>query len=121
TDILTSFSASKNILATGQWVKLGLLVVPFLLTILFTRGSVGGAKKVTNFLPALATGLLFALLVVPLLAANVQRQITHQAVWHQLDSLQTSVILAGAAFSLVFLLFTHRKKHGEDEKKHSKH
>lgn len=119
--IFTSFSASKNPLGANQWVHLGLLVVPFLLTILFTRGSVSGAKKVTNFLPAVASGLLFTLLVVPLLSADLQRQIRHLPAWHQLDNLQTAVLLGGAAFSLVFLLFTHLKKHGNDEKKHGKH
>jgi hypothetical protein len=122
TDIISSFSASKHTLTTNQWVQLGLLVVPFLLTILFTRGSVKGSKKLTNILPALASGLLFALLVVPLLSANVQRQIHHLSAWRQLSNLQTAVILGGALFSLIFLLFTHRKKGGEEEgKKHGKH
>jgi hypothetical protein len=121
-DLVTSFTA-KGTLDVSEWVQLTLLVAPFLLTILFTRGSVKGAKKMTNLLPALAAGLLFALLVVPLLNANIQRQIHHQAVWTQLSNLQTSVILGGALFSLIFLLFTHRTKH-EDEgkkKKHGKH
>jgi hypothetical protein len=52
-------------------------------------------------------------------STSVQRQIQHQAVWHQLDSLQTAVILGGAAFSLLFLLFTHRSSGGDEEgKKH---
>jgi lysylphosphatidylglycerol synthetase-like protein (DUF2156 family) len=120
TDLLTSFSAKHNTLTTNQWVQLALLVVPFVLTILFTRGSVKGGKRLTNVLPAMASGLLFALLLVPLLSANVQRQIDKQSAWTQLSNLQTSVILAGAVFSLVFLLFTHRS-HGHEEEGHKKH
>jgi choline-glycine betaine transporter len=43
--------------------------------------------------------------------------------WHQLDNLQTAVILGGAFFSLIFLLFTHRGHHedGHKKKKHGKH
>ncbi len=119
--VFTSF-ANKNALVTNQWVQLALLVIPFLLTVLFTRGSVKGAKKVTNVLPALATGLLFALLTVPLLPADVQKQIHHLHAWTQLSNAQTAVILGGAFFSLVFLLFTHRtKKEDEHKKKHGKH
>src|ERR1700744_797814 len=62
--VFGSFSSSKNTLTTNQWVQLGLLIVPLILTILFTRGSVKGTKKITNILPALAAGLLTALLVV---------------------------------------------------------
>jgi|GEM_PF-545819 len=115
TGVLTSMSNSNSILATTQYAQLALLVIPFLLTILFTRGSVKGAKGVTNILPALATGLLCALLVVPLLNANIQHQIHKLPMWHQLSNAQTGVILGGALFSLVFLLFTHRKKKGDEE------
>jgi hypothetical protein len=123
-DVDTVFTniANKNALVTNQWVQLSLLVVPFLLTLLFTRRSVKGSKNVTNVFPALATGLLCALLVVPLLPAEIQRQVHHQAAWEQLSNLQTGVILGGALFSLIFLLFTHRRKHDEeDKKKHGKH
>ena len=121
TGVLTSMSTNNKVLATTQWVQLALLVIPFLLTILFTRGSVKGAKGITNILPALATGLLCALLVVPLLNANIQRQIQDLSAWRQLSNAQTGVLLGGALFSLVFLLFTHRRKHEEEGKKKHKH
>lgn len=110
-----------SVLSTYQWVQIGLQVVPFILTILFTRGSVHGSKRFTNVLPALASGLLFALLITPLFPANVQRQLHALNIWHQLSNAQTAVVLGGAAFSLLFLLFTHRGHGAEDKKKHSKH
>jgi hypothetical protein len=122
-DTLVSGFSNKGLLATNQYVQLGLLVVPFLLAILFTRGSVKGAKSVTNLLPAAAAGLLCALLVVPLLASSLQRQIHELSTWRQLSNAQTAVILGGALFSLVFLLFTHRRKKSDEEgkKKKGKH
>jgi len=120
TDIATSFTA-QGTLNIHEWVQLVLLVLPFLLTILFTRKSVSGPKRVTNVLPAVASGMLFALLVVPLLPANIQRQIHELWLWDQLSFLQTSVILGGALFSLLFLLLTHRYKGEEEHKKKHKH
>lgn len=117
--VVGSLSAHST-LTTYQWVQIGLLVVPFLLTILFTRGSVHGSKRFTNVLPALASGLLFTLLITPLFPADIQRQIHAQHAWHQLSSAQTAVVLGGAAFSLLFLLLTHRTRPHED-KKHGKH
>lgn len=126
--VFTSFT-NKGALATNQWVQLALLGVPFLLTILFTRRSVKkGAKSFINVLPALSTSLLCVLFVVPLLPADLQRQVQAQNAWQQVSNAQTGVILGGAAFSLVFLLVTHRKRKGggdEEEgsgkKKHGKH
>ena len=115
--VFTSF-ANRHPLVSNQWIQLALLVIPFLLTILFTRASVKGLKILTNILPALATGLFCALLVVPLLSGRVQEQIYSQNAWHQLSDAQTGIILAGAFFSLVFLLLTHHPhKHGEEGKK----
>ena len=115
-DILTSFAA-KGTLSANQWVQLGLLIVPFVLAILFTRGSVKGRKRLMNVLPALASGMLFALLTVLLLSAGVRRQVYGTELWQQLDNLQTAVILGGAAFSLLFLLLNNRGG-GDEDKKH---
>lgn len=121
-DLVGSFAA-KGTTNFHQWVQLALLAIPFLLAILFTRGSVKGSKKYTNVLPAIASGLLFVLMSVPLLPKNVQNHIHAQQAWTQLSNLQTAVILGGALFSLVFILFTHRTHHGDEEgkKKHGKH
>ncbi|HSX05729.1 MAG TPA: hypothetical protein VLF69_04635 [Candidatus Saccharimonadales bacterium] len=118
--VFGGFSANGS-LNKYAWIQLGLLVAPLLLTILFTRGSVKGSRQTLNILPALAAGMLCALLVIPLLPADVQRHIHHEAIWKQLDNLQTAVVLGGAAFSLLFVLVTHRKKHDDEDKKHSKH
>lgn len=117
TAISGSMSAKNP--SMSQWVQLGLLVLPFVLTILFTRGSVKrGAKLALNVLPALSSGLLFALLVIPLLPKDLQGQIHAEGAWRQLSNLQTGIILGGSVFALLFLLVTHRKKkHDEEEKK----
>jgi hypothetical protein len=84
---------------------------------------VKGAKNLINTLPALATGLLCALLVVPLLSSATQHDIHGLHEWQQLNDAQTAVILAGTILSLVFLLATHGRRRGEDGegKKHGKH
>jgi hypothetical protein len=63
--------------------------------------------------------MLFALLLTPLLSASLQRQIIAQPLWHQLSSLQTAIVMSGAFFSLLFLLFAARGSHGDE--KHKKH
>lgn len=115
---LLADAAPKHALATTQWSQVGLLVVPLILAIVFTRKSVTGSKQVTNVLPAVATGLLFVLLVIPLLAKSLQHHLTSQSLWHQLSALQTAIVLGGAAFSLLFLLISHRHHRSND--KHAK-
>jgi hypothetical protein len=118
--VFGGFSASASF-NKYNWIQLGLLIIPFVLTILFTRGSIKGSKQLFNALPALASGLLLAILVIPLLPADIQKQVHALTVWRQLDNLQTAVVLGGAAFSLLFLLVSHRKKHDEEGGKKAKH
>ena len=103
-------------LATLQWAQIGLLTAPFVLAALFTRGTIRGGKQLFNFITILASGALFALLITPYLSSSWQAGITSQAVWHQLDSLQTAILIIGASMSLLFLLMT--KPHHKPEKKH---
>lgn len=116
TDFLTEFM-NFGVLVTEQWVKIGLLVVPLLFALIFTRKSVTGGKQLFNFLPALATGLLLALLVIPLLPSDLQESVEANDVWGTLTNLRTAVLLGGAFFSLTFLLMTSRPAKHEDKHK----
>lgn len=118
---IASGLASHPSSSVVRWISIALLLVPFILATLFTRKNVKGkAKHVLNFIPALATGVLLALLVTPLLGGSLQNQVQDQELWHTLDNLQTAILLGGAFFSLLFLLITHRHHH-EAEGKHAKH
>ncbi len=116
TDFLTEF-ASFSTLLTEQWTKLILLLVPLVLALIFTSKSVMGSKQLANFLPALATGLLLALLVIPLLPADLQRSVQEHDLWGTLTNLRTAVLLGGAFFSLMFLLMTSRPSKSEEKHK----
>jgi hypothetical protein len=119
TSIASGLSSHPGATIT-RWVQLLLLTLPFLLTCWFTRHSVKGSRQLFNLLPALAGGLLFTLLVVPLLAPSLQHALEHQTLWHELDSLQTAVVLGGAVLSLIFILSAHRSLR-KAEAKHGKH
>jgi len=120
-DSVVSGLEGKHAAHLEPWVQVALFVLPLLLSLLFTRGSVKGSKSLLNVLPAAATGLLCALLIVPLLPLALRQEIHQQAVWRQLNDAQTAIILGGAVFSLMFLLFTHRRKKSDEEGKKGKH
>ena len=116
-DAITGFGRT-NIAVTDQWVSIALLILPVVLALLFTRGSVKGSRTLFNIIPALATGVLIVLLVTPLLPADIQRQITNQDAYQMLSNLQTAVLLAGAFFGLLQLFVSHSKTHKDEKEKH---
>ncbi len=116
TDVVSAVTRG-NTLVTLQWTQVGLLTAPFVLATLFTRGAIRGGKQLLNGINAFASGTLFALLLTPYLSPAWQSGIRAQALWHQLDNLQTAILIMGAAISLLFLLMT--RPHHKIDKKHS--
>ncbi|HUD10364.1 MAG TPA: hypothetical protein VMR28_01685 [Candidatus Saccharimonadales bacterium] len=104
-------------------MRIGLLLLPPALTIIFMLHSINGSTKVAmNVIPAIGAGLLLALLLEPLLAPGIRAGIQHSALWHQFSSAQSLVVGLGALFSLMFLwLGRHsngRGHHGHHSQRH---
>lgn len=91
-------------------LKLALLLIPPLLTLIFMFHSIKGTfKTVINIAPAVAVGLVGALMIDPLLSKNYQRTLNHSALWHHLIANQGLIVACGALVSLlIFLLMRHR-------------
>ncbi len=90
-------AVSSNVL------KVTLLLFPAVFTAVFMIRTARGAKAVFNLLPALATGCLVVLLVVPLLSPGLSHAITGMSLWRQVARLQGLVVGTGALVSLLFL------------------
>ena len=85
-----------------------LVILPVLLSAVFMRGSVSTAKLVINLLPSVATGLLLALLIVPLLPGGVSEKLVNQTIWSDLQSLQPVILVVGVISSVIMLWLTQK-------------
>lgn len=115
--LVDSFFPRSNGDITGSITQLILLLLPAVLTIVFMRRSITGSKTLINLLPAVASGLLTALLTVPLLSPGIRFNIMTSEAWDILQQFQSLIIGAGAFVSLL-VLWGSKPKH--DKKKHKK-
>lgn len=99
----------------GNNLKLALLLLPVVLTTVFMMKTVRGGGMLLNALPAVGTGLVLALLIVPLLPPELSNNVQSTLVWQQLDQVKELVVGASAMVCL-FFLWTQRPKHA-----HGKH
>jgi hypothetical protein len=99
-------------------IKLGLVLLPVVLTTVFMIKTVKGARLAFNLFPAVGTGLLLALLVVPLLPIGITKNITASQTWHQVQDLQAMIVGVSALLCLFFLWLQRPKSHKDE--KHSK-
>jgi hypothetical protein len=97
---------------------IGMLVAPAILAIIFLRGSVSKPKMMLQLLPAIATGVVGVLLVVPLLTPEAQKIVADNMLWQRYSQFQPVALLVGVFGSLVVAAFTARGQKHEDKKKH---
>lgn len=99
-------------------LKLGLLLLPVVLTTVFMIKSVDGAKMAFNILPALGTGFLLAILIVPLMPGGQAYAIQQSQAWELVEQLQAGVIGACALLCLLSLWMQRPKHHSKHKKPH---
>jgi hypothetical protein len=109
--------ASTSAYVTSSTIQLALLLAPAILTIIFMMGTVQGNKKFFNLVPAVATGILVALLAVPLLAPGLAHNVQLLGAWQSVQQVQSGVVALSTLVCLVFL-WSSRPKHDEKHKKH---
>lgn len=98
-DMVQLFTRSYS-QTTLAGVKLGLLILPALLTMLFLSRMVAGSKMIMNLLPALLTGIVTLYLVVPVLPDGVSGSIMANSVWTELVQYQSILVGATSLISL---------------------
>ncbi len=125
-DVLVQFSgrdaasiiagASTSSYATTSTVKLGLLVAPAILTVLFMMGTSKASKRILNIVPSAAVGLLLALLAVPLLPPGLSNNIRELPAWVNTEQLQSAIIAGSTLICLIFLWMSRPKHSGKEHK-----
>ncbi len=116
-----SLASKAGAHSTNQtYVKIGLLLLPVMLTAVFMIKSVRGPKLLWNILPAVGFSLVFVLLLVPLLPAGEAATLTRSAPWGQFVRSQTLIVGASTLICLLFL-WMQRPHHSSEKGKHGKH
>lgn len=108
---------APNSQVTESVVALILLWLPVVAVLFFMMGTISAKQRALNLLPALAVGLVGALLSVPFFTPEAQVTIMLSDAWNWLESYQALIVAAGTVVSLVLLRM--RKPIGDGRK--SKH
>ena len=107
----------QNLSVTESTLGLVLLLAPLIITMLLTRKTAGkGFKFYLHLATALACGGLLALSLGPILNTSSYINLYESQIWKNLDKIQSIVIGAGAALSLLLIWSKSVGKSGK--KKH---
>lgn len=101
-DLLRGYVA-PNSQTTEAVVALVLLWLPVIAVLFFMMGTISAKQRVLNLLPALAVGLVGALLTVPFLTPEAQVTVMLSDAWIWLESYQALIVATGTIISLMLL------------------
>ncbi len=92
---------------TSSTFSLIILLVPFVLTLLLNRKAFSGQLKAAfHYVTAICSGALLALVAIPLLGESARLNFANSWAWSDLQKIQTAIVIAGAALSLVIIWFS---------------
>lgn len=117
---LFASSVGKDSELAASLLKIAVLVLPALITALLLKKQVTSTKFFLTFIPAVCTGLLGILLVVPLLSLSLQTSVETTQFWDLLVQNKSTIVTVGIVASVVCVVMTVRRAHhsGEKSKKH---
>jgi hypothetical protein len=105
---------------TSNDVDLILLLAPTLLTLIFTFRAVSSQRlRFVQLLPALAAGVLLAVIAGPMMSSTVGSDITKMTIWRNLKDAQSYIVGAGLLLSLLLIWtggFLHAKSNAKKHK-----
>lgn len=115
---LISFLAPTQSVSQTTW-QLGMLLVPVVLTSIFTAFSMHGHwRAMFNVLPALGVSIVGVMMAIPLFTPGLRYAIQSESLWQQLNKAQAMVVGLSAFISLLFLWLQRRSSgHGEHRRR----
>jgi len=117
--LVTSSLTAGNPVALRA-VQVVLLTLPAVLIMFILRKTVAASKMPFQLLPAIATGVVGILLVVPLLTPLAQATAADNRVWQALMQYEEFILLVGVFGSLLVAGISARSKHDDKKKHHHK-
>ena len=102
----------------GIVAKLGLLLIPVILTLFFSHHSLSKAKTVLHLVPIIATGIVLSLLILTQLPSSFQNSVYTSKYGSQIKENQDLAIAAAGVASLVVAWITNETSKSRHGKKH---
>jgi len=104
---------------TSNNVDLALLILPLLLTLLFTYNSVSSKKlRYISVIPALCAGALLAVVAAPMFGSALQTNLSDSSFWHKLEDIEFYIVAVGLLSSLGLVWAASFSHNGRHKKKH---
>lgn len=116
-DITTGLTSLKLSSLSSVDIDLILLILPLILTIIFTSRSWSGrSKMISQTLAAVAAGIMLGIISMPFISSITDINLFSSKLWPLIQHIRASVIIFGVIYSLLLIWFSKTKEHSKKHK-----
>ena len=108
---LETNNITSKFIVSNSLLRIIIVLLPVVIILIFSKHYRGFSKWLTQLLPAVATGILGCLIVIPLLSASAQNTIANNPVWSLLQKYQIPVVAVGLLVSIIDVVYNSHSGH----------
>ncbi|HUC78847.1 MAG TPA: hypothetical protein VMQ58_01265 [Candidatus Saccharimonadales bacterium] len=98
---LQSNNITSRFIVSDSLLRIIIVLLPVVIILVFSKHYHGFSRWMIQLLPALATGILGCLIIIPLLSGSAQNSIASNPVWNLIQKYQIPIVAVGLLISIV--------------------
>jgi hypothetical protein len=110
---LQSNNVTSRFIVSHSLLRIIIILLPVVIVLVFSKHYKGKGRWIMQFLPAIATGILGCLIIIPLLSGSAQNSIASNPVWSMIQKYQIPVVAAGLLISIVDVVHNSHQSHSK--------
>lgn len=110
---LESNNLTSKFIVSHSLVRIIIVLLPVVIILVFSKHYHGMSRWLMQFLPAIATGILGCLIIIPLLSGSAQNSIASNPVWSLIQKYQIPVVAVGLLISIIDVVHNSHQSHSK--------
>jgi hypothetical protein len=104
---------TSRFVVSHSLLKLIIVLAPVVIILIFSKHYHGKSKWLIQLFPALATGILGCLIIIPLLSASAQNSIAGNSIWSMIQKYQIPIVAVGLVIAIADVIHNSHSAHSK--------
>jgi FtsH-binding integral membrane protein len=114
---LQSNYLTSKFIVSDSLLRVIIVLAPVVIILVLSKHYHGKSKRFAQIIPAIATGILGCLIIIPLLSASAQNSVASNSAWSLIQKYQIPIVAVGLLIAVVDVVqgshSGHSKHHGK--------
>lgn len=104
---------TSRFIVSHSLLRIIIVLIPVVVILVFSKHYHGKSKWLMQLFPAIATGILGCLIIIPLLSATAQNSIASNTIWSLIQKYQIPIVAIGLLVAIVDVVQSSHSGHSK--------